>query len=295
MLALSGALAVFSAYGQDSPEQSARSGQINVIGNIADENGDPLPGATIVLKGSNNEVHAIADIDGNYSITVPDRWAILTYSYIGFLTQDVQVGNRRVVNVTMTEDIGQLEDAMVVAYGQQRKESVVAAIAAIEPDKLKVSTSRSLSNNLAGTVAGILAVQRSGEPVKGSLAEPGGAAEYFQFCGQFFFELLGEVFLGAFRHRHQLGEGPHRQHGRLHLCFLDGIAARLLNEGFGECFARHVIKDVRTRRFLRCVVFFGGEILHFADSLHHGAGSVRDEGKRFRRAAAVFKRDRCSG
>ncbi len=164
LLALSGALAVFSAYGQDSPEQSARSGQINVIGNIADENGDPLPGATIVLKGSNNEVHAIADIDGNYSITVPDRWAILTYSYIGFLTQDVQVGNRRVVNVTMTEDIGQLEDAMVVAYGQQRKESVVAAIAAIEPDKLKVSTSRSLSNNLAGTVAGILAVQRSGEP-----------------------------------------------------------------------------------------------------------------------------------
>ena len=164
LLALSGALAVFSAYGQDSPEQSARSGQINVIGNIADENGDPLPGATVVLKGSNNEVHAIADIDGNYSITVPDRWAILTYSYIGFLTQDVQVGNRRVVNVTMTEDIGQLEDAMVVAYGQQRKESVVAAIAAIEPDKLKVSTSRSLSNNLAGTVAGILAVQRSGEP-----------------------------------------------------------------------------------------------------------------------------------
>ena len=164
LLALSGALAVFSAYGHDSPEQSARSGQINVIGNIADENGDPLPGATVVLKGSNNEVHAIADIDGNYSITVPDRWAILTYSYIGFLTQDVQVGNRRVVNVTMTEDIGQLEDAMVVAYGQQRKESVVAAIAAIEPDKLKVSTSRSLSNNLAGTVAGILAVQRSGEP-----------------------------------------------------------------------------------------------------------------------------------
>lgn len=141
----------------------AANDQINVIGNVADDNGEPIPGATIILKG-NADVHAIADIDGNYSITVPDRWAVLTYSCIGFLPQEIQVGNRRVVNVTMTEDIGQLQDAVVVAYGQQRKESVVASIAAIEPEKLKVGTSRSLSNNLAGTVAGVLAVQRSGEP-----------------------------------------------------------------------------------------------------------------------------------
>ena len=143
--------------------RSASSAQIHVVGNVADDKGEPLPGATIILKG-NTEVHAITDIDGNYEITVPDRWAVLTYSYIGFLPQDIQVGNRRVVNVTMVEDIGQLEDAVVVAYGQQKKESVVASIAAIEPDKLKVGTSRSLSNNLAGTVAGVLAVQRSGEP-----------------------------------------------------------------------------------------------------------------------------------
>ena len=143
--------------------RSASSAQIHVVGNVADDKGEPLPGATIILKG-NTEVHAITDIDGNYEITVPDRWAVLTYSFIGFLPQDIQVGNRRVVNVTMVEDIGQLEDAVVVAYGQQKKESVVASIAAIEPDKLKVGTSRSLSNNLAGTVAGVLAVQRSGEP-----------------------------------------------------------------------------------------------------------------------------------
>lgn len=136
---------------------------INVIGNVSDENGEPLPGATVILKG-NTSVHAIADIDGNYSLTVPDRWAILEISYIGFVPQEVQVGNRRIVNVVLAEDIGQLQDAVVVAYGQQKKESVVASIAAIEPDKLKVGTTRSLSNNLAGTVAGVLAVQRSGEP-----------------------------------------------------------------------------------------------------------------------------------
>ena len=152
-----------SALQDETPQGSQDSKAINVIGNVADENGEPLPGATVILKG-NTEVHAITDIDGNYQITVPDRWAILTYSYIGFLSQDIQVGNRRVVNVTMTEDIGQLQDAVVVAYGQQRKESVVASIAAIEPEKLKVGTSRSISNNLAGTVSGVLAVQRSGEP-----------------------------------------------------------------------------------------------------------------------------------
>lgn len=148
---------------QDNSRQSSSSEEINVIGNVADENGEPLPGATVILKG-NQDVHAVTDIDGNYQITVPDRWAVLTYSYIGFLSRDVQVGNRRVVNVTLSEDIGQLEDAVVVAYGQQRKESVVASITAIEPEKLKTGTTRSLSNNLAGTVAGVLAVQRSGEP-----------------------------------------------------------------------------------------------------------------------------------
>ena len=155
----------FSAYAGTAGRQQAPDSDsaIDVIGNVSDENGEPLPGATILLKG-NNDVHAIADIDGNYSLTVPDRWAILEVSYIGFISQEIQVGNRRVVNVVLAEDIGQLQDAVVVAYGQQKKESVVASIAAIEPEKLKVGTSRSLSNNLAGTVAGVLAVQRSGEP-----------------------------------------------------------------------------------------------------------------------------------
>lgn len=164
LLAVSGLLLPFLAYDNLAAQDKASSSeQINVVGNIADENGEPLPGATVILKG-NKDIHAVADLDGNYSITVPDRWAVLTFNYIGFLPQDVQVGNRRVVNVTMTEDIGQLQDAVVVAYGQQKKESVVASITAIEPGKLKSGTTRSLSNNLAGTVAGVLAVQRSGEP-----------------------------------------------------------------------------------------------------------------------------------
>lgn len=164
MLALTAILSLSAYAGTASRQQAPDSDKaIDVIGNVSDENGEPLPGATVILKG-NTSVHAIADIDGNYSLTVPDRWAVLEISYIGFIPQEVQVGNRRIVNVVLAEDIGQLQDAVVVAYGQQKKESVVASIAAIEPEKLKVGTTRSLSNNLAGTVAGVLAVQRSGEP-----------------------------------------------------------------------------------------------------------------------------------
>ncbi len=163
MIALTAMFSFAANAGASGRQQAPDSEAINVIGNVSDENGEPLPGATIILKGDDT-VHAIADIDGNYSITVPDRWAVLSISYIGFIPQEIQVGNRRVVNVVLVEDIGQLEDAVVVAYGQQKKESVVASIAAIEPEKLKVGTTRSLSNNLAGTVAGVLAVQRSGEP-----------------------------------------------------------------------------------------------------------------------------------
>ena len=85
---------------------------------------------------------------------------MLSFRYIGFIPKEEVVNNRKVVNVQMVEDVGQLDEVVVVAYGAQKKESVVGSITTIEPAKLKVSTTRSISNNLAGTVAGVLAVQR---------------------------------------------------------------------------------------------------------------------------------------
>ena len=109
-------------------------------------------------------MHALTDMNGNYSIIVPERKSVLSFRYIGFVPKEEVVNNRKVVNVQMVEDVGQLDEVVVVAYGAQKKESVVGSITTIEPAKLKVSTTRSISNNLAGTVAGVLAVQRSGEP-----------------------------------------------------------------------------------------------------------------------------------
>lgn len=137
--------------------------EIKVVGNISDEKGDPLPGATVILKGDNT-VYAVADINGNYTITVPSKRSVLTFDFVGYISKEEEVAGRRVVNIQMEENIGQLDDAVVVAYGTQKKESVVASITTVKPEALKVSTTRSLTNNLAGTVAGVLAIQRSGEP-----------------------------------------------------------------------------------------------------------------------------------
>ena len=134
-----------------------------VTGNVTDTKGDPLIGAYVVMKG-NDAVRTLTDLDGNYAIEVPEENAILVFSFIGFTTAEERVSGRKILNVQLSDESTELSDAVVVAYGRQKRESVVASITTVAPEQLKVSTSRSISNNLAGTVAGVLAIQRSGEP-----------------------------------------------------------------------------------------------------------------------------------
>ena len=156
---VSAAPAVGSVPAQEAQEQVTH----KVTGNVVDSKGEPLVGAAIVMKG-NDKVHAITDLDGNYAIDVPEANAVLVFSFIGFTTTEERVSGRKILNVQLSEESTEIGDAVVVAYGRQKRESVVASITTIEPTQLKVSTSRSISNNLAGTVAGVLAIQRSGEP-----------------------------------------------------------------------------------------------------------------------------------
>ena len=134
-----------------------------VTGNVTDTKGDPLIGAYVVMKG-NDSVRTLTDLDGNYAIEVPEENAVLVFSFIGFTTTEERVAGRKILNVQLSDESTELSDAVVVAYGRQKRESVVASITTVAPEQLKVSTSRSISNNLAGTVAGVLAIQRSGEP-----------------------------------------------------------------------------------------------------------------------------------
>ena len=155
-------LLMLSSFAVSAESPSAEPDGLKVQGNVSDEKGEPLVGAAIFMQGDNT-VNAITDLDGNYTIVVPDKRATLVFTYIGFEQRAVEVDGRRVVNVTMLEG-EKIDDAVVVAYGTQKRESVVASITTIAPQALKVSTNRSISNHLAGTVAGVLAIQRSGEP-----------------------------------------------------------------------------------------------------------------------------------
>lgn len=136
--------------------------QKTVKGLITDSNGQPMPGVNILEKGTING--AISDIDGKFSINVLSVNSVLVFSFIGFTSQEIIVRSQTFINVSLAESAIGLDEVVVTGYGTQKKYSVVGSITTINPVKLQIGTTRSLSNNLAGQLAGIIGVQRSGEP-----------------------------------------------------------------------------------------------------------------------------------
>lgn len=132
-----------------------------ITGVIMDVNGESIIGATIIEKGTTNGT--TTDMDGRYEISV-NPGATLEISYIGFAPQTIKVGSRTNINITLYEDTKTLKEVVIVGYGQQKKNSVVSSINSISTKQLAVSSSRNLTNNLAGQIPGLIAVQRSGEP-----------------------------------------------------------------------------------------------------------------------------------
>ena len=141
---------------------------ITVTGVITDETGEPLIGANIWLK--NSSTGAVTDIDGKYEIKVDGVGGVLTFSYMGMKSVDIAISNQTTINVTLVADDEVLEEVVVVGYGRQKKESVVGAISTVDVANLKVPGA-SISNVLAGQLAGVVAMSRSGEPGKSSAAD----------------------------------------------------------------------------------------------------------------------------
>ena len=134
--------------------------QQTVKGKVTDGEGKQLPGVTITVAGTTRGV--VTDNDGNYSIVVnpTDK---LVFSFIGMESQIIVVGNQKTIKVQMKEKAQELGDVTIVAFGKQKKESVVASITTIKPSELKVPSSN-LTTALAGRIAGVISYQRSGEP-----------------------------------------------------------------------------------------------------------------------------------
>lgn len=155
--------AIASSDAKDRPgiETIQQQAQKTITGLLTDSNGDPVIGATIIVEGTTRGV--TSDIDGRYSIKA-SVGETLEFRYIGFVTTTRRIdAETATINVRMETDAVSLEDVVIVGYGQQKKESVVSSMSSIGPAELSIKT-RSLSNNIAGKISGVIAVQRSGEP-----------------------------------------------------------------------------------------------------------------------------------
>ncbi|MDP4240281.1 MAG: TonB-dependent receptor [Bacteroidota bacterium] len=137
---------------------------IRVSGTVLDKEKNALPGVSVKVVGEETSRNTVSDVDGHFYLNVPDKSSVIEFSYIGYKTQRIKVGNEINFSVILEEDVKSLNEVVVTGYGSQKKLSVVGAIETLEPQKLQVGSTRSLSNNLAGQVAGLIAVTRSGEP-----------------------------------------------------------------------------------------------------------------------------------
>ena len=143
-------------------EQSVSQKKRLLQGLVKDEQGNPIIGASIQLKNTGTGV--ITDLDGLFQIQVTDKNSVIVISYIGYVTQEISVGDRSSITVQLKEDTKSLEEVVVIAFGAtQKKETMVGAIQQVRPAELKVPSS-SLSTSFAGRMAGVIAIQRSGQP-----------------------------------------------------------------------------------------------------------------------------------
>lgn len=134
--------------------------QLAVNGTVADQKGEPLPGVSVIIKGTTQGT--ITDFDGNYKVTAPSG-SIVEFSYIGYKTQEFTINENRVLNVVLIESSELLDEVVVVGYGTQRKVNMTGAVASVDMSKMVESRPiTSLSSGLAGMAAGVFVTQGGG-------------------------------------------------------------------------------------------------------------------------------------
>jgi len=133
-----------------------------VTGKVTDQSGAPIPGASIVVKGTSTGV--TSDNNGNYSLSIPADAKTLVFSFVGMKMQELLIGNKTTINVTLEEETIGIEEVVAVGYGTQKKANLTGAVGNIKMDELKSRPLTNASLALQGTVAGVYALQSSGKP-----------------------------------------------------------------------------------------------------------------------------------
>lgn len=142
------------------PALEAQNTSANVTGTVKDVSGAAIPGVLVSVVGTQQA--AFTDANGFFSVPAREG-AVLEFSFLGYTTQSVNIGSQRTIAVVLAESTTQIDDVVVMAFGTQKKESVVSSIDTVNPTELRVPSSN-LTTALAGRVNGMIAYQRSGEP-----------------------------------------------------------------------------------------------------------------------------------
>ena len=145
----------------------SQAAKLTVMGSITDKaDGSPIPGVSIVEKGTTNGT--TTDASGNFSISVPSD-GVLVFSFIGYKLQEIPVGNRTVIDVGMDQDITSLTDVVVVGYGTQLKRDITGAVGSVRNNEFKNQPTTNLASNIQGKLAGVNITSPSGTPGAGML------------------------------------------------------------------------------------------------------------------------------
>jgi len=134
--------------------------QIRVTGTVIDADGAPVPGATILVRGLLQGT--VTDIDGKYSIAVSSVNDVLSFSFVGYVTQDIAVGSQTIIDVTLLEDTQQLDEVIVVGYGTMRRSDLTGAVTRVNMEDRETLAMVTLSQALSGASPGINIVSTSG-------------------------------------------------------------------------------------------------------------------------------------
>ena len=139
--------------------------EIAITGKVTDEKGESLPGVSIILKGTQRGT--VTDIEGAYSFNVPDKSAVLVFSYVGYLQKEIKVDNQTNITVQLLADNKTLEEVVVVGYGTQKKSDVTGAIASVDNVKIARAATPDAAGALQGTMPGVVVVKNVGKPGSG--------------------------------------------------------------------------------------------------------------------------------
>lgn len=142
-------------------QEAAQQSRVVEVSGTVSNGSEPIIGATVTVKGANTGV--ITDLDGNFRLKVPVG-AVIVVSYIGFENKEIHYKGERNLKIEMNENVQQLQEVQVIAYGSQKKVTVTGALSSVNNEELLKSPVASMANALTGKMTGLASVQSSGQP-----------------------------------------------------------------------------------------------------------------------------------